>query len=208
MEEIFSYISAAAVAVGEDILEVGGDTENMMYWINGVKGEELTEDTLLTQTLAGYPVKFRVIDDENKDFIINLGQNGTIAVTTWNGYVGVNIYDANKENFADTVGLLGTFDGKKVGRDGRVIKDINEFGAEWQVLNSERKLFHSKVGPQHPEKCSIPSVAAAAHRRLSQSGVAQEEAERACAAVADANRESCVFDVMATGNLKMARAYK
>jgi hypothetical protein len=208
MEEVFSYISTAAVKLGEDILEVSGDTERATYWVNGVEGEDMTEDTLLSETLAGYPVKYRVLDEENRDFLIHLGQNGTIALTTWNGYVGVDIYDAKEDNFESSVGLLGNYKGERVGRDGRLIQNFNDFGQEWQVLNTEPKLFHDVVGPQHPEKCSVPSVAAQAHRRLSQSKVAYDEAESACAGVSDANRESCIFDVMATGNKKMAHAYK
>jgi hypothetical protein len=206
MEEVFSYISATAIQVGDDVLEVSGAGEEAAYWINGVPGDALTEDTFLDQTLAGYPIKYRVVD-ENRDFLVHLGQNGTVALTTWNRYVGVDIYDAKEDSFGGSVGLLGNFKGLKVGRDGRMIEDLNEFGQEWQVLDTERKLFHSADGPQHPEKCSIPSAVAQAHRRLSQSKLGYDEAEVACSAARDEDREFCIFDVMATGNKKVAYAY-
>jgi hypothetical protein len=203
IERMFSFISGASVQVGNDSLEVSGSAQ---YWINGVAGEPLTEDTILAGTVDGYPIKFRVTD-EKKDFIIYLDDIATIAFSTFDGYVGVEIYDAKEQDFGNSVGLLGTFKGVKVGRDMKVIDNFNDYGQSWQVLDTEPKLFHEAVGPQYPEKCHIPSVEEIS-RRLSETKISADVADRACAGVSSSNRSNCIFDVMATGNTKMAHAYR
>jgi hypothetical protein len=212
VEEVYSYISGAVINIGEDTLEVQGDKENVQYFINGVLGtSSLSHDTTLDQTLSGFPIKYRQVDDENRDFIVYLqdanGYYGTVAITTWNGYVGVDIYDANERSFETSVGLLGSFThGERVGRDGKLISDVNEFGLEWQVRDTEDKLFHNAVGPQYPQKCIIPSVAETEERNKNYT-VSLEDAELACAGVPAVKRDQCIFDVRQTSDLHMARVY-
>ena len=97
--------------------------------------------------------------------------------------------------------------GNVLARDGNsIISDPNDFGKEWQVLSTEPMLFHNVEGVQHPEACAMPTLDQAS-RRLGESKFSRKEAEEACSQVAANEREDCVYDVMATGDLEMAGAY-
>ena len=90
-------------------------------------------------------------------------------------------------------------------RDGTTeLSDPNEFGQEWQVRTHEPRLFqNSERYPQYPQKCVLPDLRAAG-RRLGHS-LALEAAEEACAHWTK-NKNECIFDVMATGDLELAHA--
>jgi hypothetical protein len=77
------------------------------------------------------------------------------------------------------------------------MEDVNEYGQEWQVRDSEPTLFQTVRFPQHPEVCTMPSprVVSQLRHRLSESSA--EELE---------GKDDCVFDVMATSDLEMAMA--
>ncbi|CAB9524215.1 expressed unknown protein [Seminavis robusta] len=101
--------------------------------------------------------------------------------------------------------------GKLVGRDGvTVFEDHNEFGQEWQVTDKDPQLFQAMdVAPQYPEKCILPDPASRDQVRLG-SSVARQAAKKAC----DQSEhhfykdhiEACIFDVMASGDVDIARA--
>jgi hypothetical protein len=38
--------------------------------------------------------------------------------------------------------------------------NFNQFGREWQVLESESMIFNERCAPQHPEQCTHPTAAA------------------------------------------------
>jgi len=194
----WSFVSSAAVQIGDDTLEVMGGKGTSMYWLNGVKGE----DASVPQKLSGYPIKFREMSKKSHEFVVE-----EVVISTWNAYVRVNFQNTDSKDFESAVGLLGRFtDGKKTGRDNRVIEDADVFGQEWQVLGSEPKLFHDIEGPQHPEKCEIPS-ATEMRRRLADSSISLEDAQVACSRVSEADFDICVFDVMATNSVDVAGAY-
>jgi hypothetical protein len=114
--------------------------------------------------------------------------------------------------FLGSVGLMGSYpNGKLLARNGTtVIEDVNDFGQEWQVLDSEPMLFHSVEGAQHPAKCEMPTEANASvdrRRRLGENTISDEDAARACSRVSAADRDSCIFDVLATNDLTMAGSY-
>ena len=100
--------------------------------------------------------------------------------------------------------------GKKIGRDGVTeIEDANEFGAEWQVLSSEAKLFQdTERVPQHPTTCLMPSevdgASMEAGRRRGET-IARDAAEKASAGW-HLNKEACIYDVMSTGDLDLPNA--
>merc|ERR1712176_1258811 len=113
---------------------------------------------------------------------LNDNNNEVISIKTFGKMVRVDIKNGSKDNFGQSLGLMGTFeDGEKMGRDGMtVFKDNNEFGQEWQILPKEDMLFYNVEGPQAPAKCEIPSVMSV-RRRLSESSISMEDAELACA---------------------------
>ena len=89
------------------------------------------------------------------------------------------------------------------GRNGTVISDPNEFGNEWQVLDTEPMLFQTVRAPQYPAKCIMPS-ATKTSRRLGES-IAEKVAMKACEHWGD-QKDQCVYDVMALGDLEIAEA--
>jgi hypothetical protein len=113
------------------------------------------------------------------------------------------------KNFGDSVGLMGAFGSDlMLARDGEsVLDDPNEFGQEWQILDSELRLFQSNRLPQHPQVCTLPppKLVSRLRRRLLESTIEELAAEKACAHWGE-GKDDCIFDVLATGDLEMAMA--
>ena len=211
--KIWSYISSAAIRIGDDILEVVGGRGDKKFWINGVPAENseisnASDGIKLTSTLSGYSIIFKQLSQNNREFVVELGKGNTIVFTVWNAFVGVHIRKANAEHFQKSVGLMGSFpEGLKLARDKTsVIDDLDDFGKEWQVLTSEPKLFKNIEGPQHPTICEIPTHLEM-RRRLGESAVTTQEAKKACANVNADVMDLCAFDVMATGDKSTVGAY-
>jgi len=208
----WSYVSAAALRIGADIFEVTGASNEFNFWINGVprRSEQVNsknEENMLIATLSGYSVYYKQRTNGG-EFTINIGEEDMIIIGTWRSFVRVQLSNAKENHFRDSVGLMGSFsEGTKLARDNiTVLKDMNVFGQEWQVLNSERKLFHAEEGPQHPYKCEIPS-SLEMRRRLEESTVAILDAKKACASVNKDDFDLCVFDVTVTNDELTAGAY-
>jgi hypothetical protein len=210
---VWSYISSAAIRIGDDILEIAGGQGEKKFWINGALGENIEindsgHGTKLTSTLSGYPIIFRQLNKKQREFVVELGKGDKIVFTTWNAFVGVHFKKPNEEHFQKSVGLMGSFpEGLKLARDNTsVIDELDVFGQEWQVLASEPKLFHNIEGPQHPIGCEIPRYSEM-RRRLGESTTTIEEARKACANLNVDVMDLCVFDVMATGDESIVGAY-
>ena len=65
--------------------------------------------------------------------------------------------------------MMGDFEtGYMLARDGvTVLEDPNEFGMEWQVLDTEPKLFQNPERfPQYPDNCVLPDKTKDIGRRL------------------------------------------
>lgn len=204
-----SYIDTAVLRIGDETIEVKGGENTNEYWINGILGEPDLKNGKLTQTIAGRTIKFdRLGGNQNRRrFVIDLGNDEEIIFKTFKLFVRVNIRAKIDENFNTSVGLMGTYpDGNKVGRDGIEIDDINDFGADWQVQAFEPKIFHNLEGPQVPMKCRLPT-AISTSRRLGESKITLEQAELACVAVDEEDRDDCIEDVLATEDMDMAGAY-
>jgi hypothetical protein len=204
---MWSYVSAAAVRIGDDSLEVAGGSENN-YWMNGKKGPEITQSTTLPTLVSGHTVQFNQVSSKSREFIVHVADESKIVIKTWNGYVSVVVEGASVESYGQSVGLMGKFPhGTKLARDNSTaMEDVNAFGQEWQVLSTEPKLFHNVEGPQAPEKCEVPS-SLQMRRRLGESLISKEDAEVACSRVNEEDFDLCVFDVMATNDKDAAGAY-
>jgi len=198
----WSYVGSAAARIGDDILEVRGG-KNSAFWINGVQGNVNTDEL----AIANYQIKYKNISETSKKFVVDLGDGEGIIFNTWNSFVSVQIENPKHKNFVGSVGLMGSFpEGLRIGRTNSIVEDFNMFGQEWQVLSTERNLFHNIEGPQHPQKCEIPS-SIEMRRRLAASLVTFEEAEKACIGADSDDKELCIFDVMATDDLSSAGVY-
>jgi len=210
---MWSYVSNAAIRIGEDIFEIVGGEVEKNFWINGVAKEtaEISNTELqmeLASTISGFPIYFKETSSKQREFVIDLGESELIVFKTWKSFVSVQVQKAKHNDFKNSVGLVGSFpQGTKLARDNiSVVGEADAFGQEWQVLASEKNLFHNIVGPQHPEHCEIPSHVEM-RRRLLDSIVTIERAEKACTNVDKDAMDLCVFDVMATNDELTAGAY-
>jgi len=203
----WSFISSIAVKIGQDVFEVqsGG-----IHLLNGVENVNLK-----ATTLGGYQVNKHGGKKDNgavkARYQINMEEQGMLEVKVYNEFVSVLIRQVQAEDFSDSIGLMGTFEhGKLVGRDlSTVWEDVNEFGLEWQVRDTDSMLFKEARFPQFPAKCTMPTIPSSDHRRLSEAAggagmISQAEAEKACANLPVEDRDACVYDVLTTGDLEMA----
>lgn len=196
----YSYIESAAIKIGDEILEISSFGE---HWLNGVESAITTDEDC---SLAGYTIQYNQINKKKHSFTIGLGKSGqdALVVKTFKDLVAVNIVNATTASFGSSTGMMGRFsDGALVARNGEtVMEDLNAFGEEWQVLGSEPQLFQATgVGPA--EGCAVP---VAKGRRLGTS-VSLEAAELACAQWEGDQKDRCIFDVIAMGDLEVAEAH-
>jgi hypothetical protein len=194
----FSYIAAAALRIGTDILEVASQG---VYYLNGEAGADLPN------TISGYTVSHTQPNDHQHVFDVDLGDDEHILIKVFKDFVSVMFDSARFKHFGDSVGIMGGFEkGRMLARNGgTVLDDPNEFGQEWQVLDSEPKLFQTNRLPQHPQVCAMPppKLVSQVRRRLSESTTDEVAAEKACAHWSK-GKDDCIFDVLATGDLEMA----
>ena len=202
----YSYIESAALCIGEDILEVsswGG------HFLNGVEGFESFPTTMGSFATVTYVNEF--LAKKKHSFIVEFGKDSKIILSTFKDLVSVTIDAKTLDEFKDCVGLIGSHSGAKLARDGKtVIEDLNEYGQEWQVRDTESKLFqNAHVHPQFPEKCILPNKASKtkASCLLLESSVTKELAQAECTKYGrEVDMSACIFDILATGDLEMAQA--
>lgn len=206
IKQDWSFVAATAIKIGQDILEIGSAGH---YYLNGLKSTALT---LNKATISGFRIIYKQGGDQNDyRFIVDMGIKGKVRVKVHGEYLAVSVSQAKEEYFGDAVGLMGEFQtGNMIGRDGATTsfeQDPNAFGFDWQVRDTEIKLFRESKGPQHPIQCKMPDVTSDKRRRLEESVVSRADAEQACADFEDeADKEDCIFDVIATGDLGIAQA--
>ena len=192
----YSYIESAALKIGDDILEVSSFGS---YMLNGVSG------ATMPALLAGYPVTYTQVNEKKHEFVVDLGE-ATVEIGSFKDLVSVKLGgDPAKVGLHTSIGMLGEYKtGALLGRNGTLISDPNEFGQEWQVRDTESKLFQTNRSPQFPEKCVMPTDTSTS-RRLG-SSIAAEAAEKVCEHWGDL-KDQCVFDVMAANDVELAGAF-
>ncbi|CAJ1936567.1 unnamed protein product [Cylindrotheca closterium] len=209
----WSYIKNAVIRIGNDILEIEGSAldfdSKTHYWINYEYQGELVE-------FAGFPVttfsqQGTAVTKNRIEIDLDSAYPGQkIVLSTYKEFVKVSFENASEESFGKSAGMLGEFKtGKTLARDGvTVLDDFTELGNEWQVLPSDKHLFHEMSAPQFPDRCIDPEDPRGDRRRLGGSFVSEEEAEAACTGLKDElDRKDCVYDILATQDLEMAGAY-
>jgi hypothetical protein len=172
-----------------------------VYYLNGEAGADLPN------TISGYTVSHTQPNDHQHVFDVDLGDDEHILIKVFKDFVSVMFDSARFKHFGDSVGIMGGFEkGRMLARNGEtVLDDPNEYGQEWQVLDSEPKLFQTNRLPQHPQVCVMPppKLVSQVRRRLSIFSIAELAAEKACAHWGK-GKDDCMFDVLATGDLEMA----
>jgi hypothetical protein len=211
MVRFWSYIRNAAVRIGHDVIELEGsddlDDQSVRYWYNM---EFKAKDA---NTLGGFPMTIKRSHAKMTKVIIDLDSKYPgvkIVMSTYKEFVRVDVQGPTEEAFGSTVGLLGEFTtGKTLDRNGALMDNFREFGSEWQVRPDEHMLFHATAEPQFPKKCLEPEDPRGDRkRRLEESSVTMEQAEKACASLKDElDRKDCVYDVLATQDMDMVGAF-
>ncbi|CAB9511754.1 expressed unknown protein [Seminavis robusta] len=169
---------------------------------------------------GSYPIVHTIVSKKKQVFEIMLATNQNISIGILKDIVSVNIHDAAREHFGNAVGMLGSFDGKLLARDGVTTysmkeedNDIGAYGQEWQVRDDEPMLFRAVRAPQYPQACRLPtkqsSLKAKESRRLGQGGISEEDAKVACVHVKHDQQvfAACVYDVTVMNDLDQAEAY-
>jgi len=206
----WSYIKSAAIRIGNDILEVTGSVDGesgdakLHYWNNFEYLGELTD-------LSGFPVS---INPSRNKYTIDLDSaypGLKIVISSYKEFVSVKIIGASEDSFGNSFGIIGDFKtGKTLARDGVTeVDDFNKLGLEWQLGPSDDLLFHDVSKPQFPELCYLPEDPRGdRQRRLAESKITEEAAEKACAGLEDElDRKDCMYDILATQDLGMVGAF-
>jgi hypothetical protein len=195
----YSYIEAAALKIGEDVLEVRSYGD---YAWNGI---DQAEDNGAVPSLGEYPVYHKKVSEVKHVFDVVINEHENITISTFKDWVSVGVMDGDEDRFGSVTGLMGSYDGSMLGRDGTNLHDdINALGQDWQVRPEEGQLFRTVRAPQYPEACNLP-VATVESRRLGE-GISREAAEEACAQLEGKSRSLCVSDVIASGDLDVANS--
>jgi hypothetical protein len=193
-----SYISSAVIQIGSDKLEVH---DNGTYFYNG------DSNALLPDHLGDSSLKYTVMDSWLPMWTITSPRGGTIYIQIFNRMVDVKLSGFKNETVSDSVGLLGNIDsGFLVDRDGEWMFDMDAFGNEWQVRDTEPMLFQEVRHPQYPSRCAMPLAEAVDRRLASIEHVSVKVAEDLCQ---DTGRyfHECVQDMRLTGNLDTGKYY-
>lgn len=213
MIRFWSYIRSVAVRIGDDILEVEGsadtvtDKKELFYFYNLHRAGAM-------ETLGGFPVTAHRRSEKTQKFVIDLSSKypgQSIEIMSFKEFVKVSYVNGNELSVGKSVGMMGQFKtGKTLARDGEtVVNDFNVYGAEWQVRPEDEMLFHDVQMPQFPKACILPEdPQGERRRRLDESSIKMEEAEKACSQLKNAlDRKDCVYDILATQDLEMVGAF-
>jgi von Willebrand factor type D domain len=210
----WSLIKNAALKIGTDVFELANDGS---HYFNG----DMNVDLATIQLAGKYPVSKKVemievtTDEDNKTYqepkllvTIHLGDdNKAIQMQVWKNMMSVEV-DIHLD---DTEGMLGTHSKEgMIGRDRETLAvDGNDMGFQWQVQDTEPRLFHAEQTPQFPQQCMLPSIQEQQRRRLQKvSTEFVQTAEDVCALISSADlRPFCVKDVILTGDINVARGY-
>jgi len=230
----YSYISGAAVSIGNNILEVQQDGTLL---VNGKR--HVNNDAFLPTEFATYPFTKNMIGKKKKitQYVLNITDTNIGGVhdkskdiETMIKPMAIAIHANPKTHMLfvkidgdihDGIGLLGNplAGNRLLGRDGvtDMSKDWNKYGEEWQVRDTEQKLFQERRAPQYPGVC-IYQVSDDGHskktnnlrRRLLNDGeddngkITKEAANAVCEDFVGVNKDNCVYDVMVIGDLEVA----
>ena len=200
----YSFISQAAVRIGEDVFEVASYGE---YQLNDVNTARLPAQ------MGDHKVIMKSVSNKKKVFYIHMDRIVDIEIAAFKDYISVSILNGTMAMFHNVSGMLGHFEtGDVTTRDGTTIMDFREpnlIGQEWQVQPEvDGQLFSEARAPQYPSKCELPAATAvhARNRKLGEAAVSREDAEAACAGVGE-DRANCISDVLKTGDIEFAQAY-
>ena len=222
------------MGIGNNVLEVQQDGS---LFVNGKR--HVNNDASLPTEFATYPFTKNMIGKKKKitQYVLNLTdtniggvQDNSKDLATMTKPMAITIHVNPKTHMLfvkidgdirDGIGLLGEpiAGNRLLGCDSvtDMSKEWNKYGEEWQVRDTEPKLFQGHRAPQFPDVCiyhvSDDSLSKKTHnlrRRLLHNAeydngkVTREAANAVCDDFVDVNKDNCVYDVMVMGNLEVA----
>jgi hypothetical protein len=191
-KRFYSFIERTALQIGDDIIEFGNSNT---WYLNGKQMNGQGSVAGFQVWPFPHAVSIR-LDESIKAKIDFIARN--------NGTPYLFLDGAKSNIFEGSLGMLGDWtNGAMLGRDGQtVISDPEAFAREWQVRPSEDGvLFQDEQrAPQYPAFCTMPTEAFPT--RLGNS-LMKQAAEKACAGWGD-EKDECIFDVMATRDIRAA----
>lgn len=203
----YSFISQAAIKLGDYIFEVGSWGE---YQLDGISTPDLP------LVIGKYHISVEILNDIKKKYrftIRHADVGRSIDVVSLKDYVAVKLVNATESDFFNAKGLMGHYaKADMVARDGVTKMDDSPdaYGNEWQVRPEEDgQLFSDAREPQYPNsQCRMPSPNAinARDRKLGESKVSREDAEAACLHVSQ-HKNNCIEDVLRSRDIEMALVY-
>lgn len=202
----YTFVESVALKVGNGhhILQVDSWGE---YMLNGKRNSKLPSNVL-----GGMLVQHIVDDEKNKRerFIVGFDREEKLVISVFKDLVSVQVKGGTHHSFGTSKGLMGAFgSGTKLARNNSVIIDGDStFAEEWQVRDTDPKLFALDRHPQYPEKCGLEEsddVLEVRRRHLRESSVSKSAAKIACAKVK--NKDACINDVLQMNDLDLADAF-
>jgi hypothetical protein len=207
--DYFSYIEAAAVRVGEHVLEV----HQHFLVLDGVKYRDANlpmvfgdDEKTYTFELTHLETRETTGNIKRRHYRLTLDKDSAIEFKFYKQFMTFDI--VGHPDFSHAAGLLGTYPaGDMVSREGEPREEFGDLGFEWQVQPHEDPILFAKVrSPQLPlERCYMPTAARPSRRQLrGDNQQLLEAAQGACQNQAGHDFDLCVDDVMMTGDLGLA----
>jgi len=225
IKDAYSVITAAAIKVGDSILEVAmGNTHT--FWING---QEFTDDDLPLKMEGKYTLQLgeQVHQGSGTNYELKVDLV-TVQLRAMRSLMGVDMNGYSSAFAKGTGGLSGQYPhGELLGRDGVTLFEIdgvaktltgkeepvcNSIGQEWQVRDTDPQLFRTVQEPAYPNQCKFPTAETSteAIRRRLNSVVDMETASKVCAQVHEEGSEDfdfCVMDVLMMDDIGVAYSW-
>jgi len=224
VRDFYSFIEAAAVLVGNTVIEMSIGNTGTFY----VDGIPMTDADLPMKIEDSYVLdKVATFGKRGSSYMLYMG-DVVLELRVMKLIMAVNILGAGP-GMGDSAGQMGSFpNGITYGRDGTTIFEAdgeletiagemnpvkNTFGLEWQVRpGQDPELFREHREPIWPNKCTFPSEeakSAATERRKLLATIDMESATAACAEHTEntVDFDLCVMDVLAFDDLDAAVAW-
>lgn len=164
----WSFVEAAVVRVGEDVIEVEGGEECGRLWVNS-KGKNCTQlkprkaykVPLKVEQKGDFYASIQKLNSKQMQFQLSFEEDGAlVTMETFQEFVRVDVVVTDFHSFGESYGLIGAFpQGERVGRDTvTVITNENDFVKEWQVQRNDTLLFHDNnytTARKHKRHCAI-----------------------------------------------------
>merc|ERR1712224_26256 len=162
IEAFWSSIESAAIKIGDSTMEIRADpTKQDWLWINSKSiATDLVEGAWHKTHMEGFLVRYKSSGPNTREANLYLqGAKEVMVFKTFKSFVRIDINHKGSDNYSKAVGLLGSHAnaGKRLGRNGKFIEDVNAFGNEWKVIPEvDGSLFHSYEGAVLGKKCIMP----------------------------------------------------